>query len=396
MEPPEEAPCPTTTVAPQQQQQGRGRRGLNSFQRTLLFTVAFIILSLLKLGQLKAYTSSDNIFPPNYTNDYSIIYETCVNNSFLPKNWCHDTDKNARYVGNMEVLPPKNAVIKHYNHNGYDKCLAGKNVVLIGDSRVRYQFMNLAAYLKYERFMKCADVTINPADADEECFVINERLKQNNWTLWYQESTKALQSDQQSSLCDCYRPPKFTARRTYENRFIKRSTRYGETNLIYLQNFQNKIRMNQVFPPYAPYSSSSQSCIPGQCDNRINAFEGDLNATLWNILPMLNATHAFINLGWEHLYGLDQQSDFTCVMIDFERRFNIKLFLISHPPTSNHLRLPSEMFFDPTKFKCYTNVLDRTSMTRAVPRNWYWDSQHVLSILNREFNHQMIEKLCPL
>ena len=58
--------------------------------------------------------------------------------------------------------------------------LGAKNVVFIGDSRVRYQFMNLAAYLKYERFMKCADVTINPADADEECFVINERLKQNN------------------------------------------------------------------------------------------------------------------------------------------------------------------------------------------------------------------------
>ena len=151
--------------------------------------------------------------------------------------------------------------------------------------------------------------------------------------------------------------------------------------------------MNQVFPPYAPYSSSSQSCIPGQCDNRINTFEGDLNATLWNILPMLNATHAFISLGWENLYGLDQQSDFTCVMRDFERRFNIKLFLISHP---TDIGLPSEMFFDPKKFKCGANVLDRTSMTQAVPMNWYWDFVHVLSILNREFNHQMIEKLCPL
>ena len=75
---------------------------------------------------------------------------------------------------------------------GYEKCLAGKNVVFIGDSRVRYQFMHLAAYLKYERFMKCRDVTITPAEADEECFVIDERMKQRNWTLWFEESTKAL------------------------------------------------------------------------------------------------------------------------------------------------------------------------------------------------------------
>jgi hypothetical protein len=352
-----------------------------------------------KTVELKAYTSIENNMmyniPPNdiYNNDYLITYATCADNTFLPKNWCHDTDNNARYVGNL--LPPHN-IIKHYNHNGYEKCLAGKNVVFIGDSRVRYQFMHLAAYLKHERFMKCRDVTINPAEADEECFVIDERMKQRNWTLWFEESTKALESYQQNSLCDCYRPPKFDPKRTYENRFIKRSTRYGETNLIYLQNYENNIRMNQVFPPYVPYSSASQSCIPGQCGDRTNAFEGDLKAIMWKVLPMLNATHAFINLGWEHLYGLDQQSDFTCVMRDYERRFNIKVFLISHPPTAEHIGLPSEMFFDPTKLKCNVNVLDRTSMVQSVPEEWYWDRQHVLSILNREFNHQMIEKLCPL
>ncbi|KAL7455197.1 hypothetical protein ACHAWC_006769 [Mediolabrus comicus] len=181
-----------------------------------------------KTVELKSYTSIDNnmYIPPNdINNDYLITYATCADNSFLPKNWCHDTDNNARYVG--DLLPPHN-IIKHYNHNGYEKCLAEKNVVFIGDSRVRYQFMHLAAYLKYERFMKCRDVTINPAEADEECFVIDERMKQRNWTLWFEESTKALESYQQSSLCDCYRPPKFDPKRTYENRFIKRSTRLGK------------------------------------------------------------------------------------------------------------------------------------------------------------------------
>lgn len=127
--------------------------------------------------------------------------------------------------------------------------------------------------------------------------------------MWphYIESTKTLESYQQSSLCDCYRPPKFNPKLTYENRFIKRSTRYGETNLIYLQNFKNNIRMNRAFPPYAPYSSASQSCIPGQSRDRINAFEGDLKAIMWKVLPMLNATHAFINFDLCRLYRIPTQ-----------------------------------------------------------------------------------------
>lgn len=141
--------------------------------------------------------------------------------------------------------------------------------------------------------------------------------------MWphYIESTKTLESYQQSSLCDCYRPPKFNPKLTYENRFIKRSTRYGETNLIYLQNFKNNIRMNRAFPPYAPYSSASQSCIPGQSRDRINAFEGDLKAIMWKVLPMLNATHAFINFDLCRLYRIPTQLFFGSWFL-FKLEFN--------------------------------------------------------------------------
>ena len=114
------------------------------------------------------------------------------------------------------------------------------------------------------------------------------------------------------------------------------------------------------------------------------------------MLPRLNTTHAFVNLGWEHTAEFQQQSDFSCVVRDFEMHFpDIKLFLISHPPPTDALDDPVH-HFDATKLKCDANVLDRTIVNKNVPKDWYWDTQHVLSILNEEYNHQMVEKICPL
>ena len=303
-------------------------------------------------------------------------------------------------------------MIQHYTHDGYDKCLADRTVVFIGESRVRYQFMHLAAFLKYNFFMKCQDY-INQTP-DPECYLIDhehhQKMGANDWISWYQQSTIMLDSKPskhrqeskkeayQQSLCDCFRPQPFNPDLTYENRFIKRSTRFGETNLIYLQNFKNLIRLSQHHPPFAFSSKSASRCKTGECGkgNRTDAFQGDLNATLWNVLPRLNTTHAFINLGWEHVAGFQKQSDFSCMMRDFERHFpDIRLFLISHPPSKRNLNSPVA-HFDATKLKCDANVLDRTIVNKNVPRDWYWDDQHVLSILNEEYNHQMVEKICPL
>lgn len=115
-------------------------------------------------------------------------------------------------------------MIQHYTHDGYDKCLAKKTIVFIGDSRVRYQFMNLAAFLKSKRFMKCEDYTninISQAIPEPECYLINERMNARNWSSWYKQSTISLDSNetesQQIGLCDCFRPERFVARMTYEN-----------------------------------------------------------------------------------------------------------------------------------------------------------------------------------
>ena len=157
--------------------------------------------------------------------------------------------------------------------------------------------------------------------------------------------------------------------------------------------------MNQQFPPYTPFFSKEERCKPGECGNgnRTNVFQGDLNATVWNILPLMNTTHAFINLGWESHFDLDEQYEFSCVMQDFERQYpNIQLFLISHPPPKETLKNETMPRFDPTKLKCKVKVLDRTILSKHVPEEWYFDNMHVWSVLNEEYNHQLMEKLCPL
>jgi hypothetical protein len=218
----------------------------------------------------------------------------------------------------------------------------------------------------------------------------------NDCIEWYQGSTRMLGFDPivpsqnssekgqrqehhtMSSRCDCFRPDPFVPEDTYENRFVKKSTSFGEVNLIYLQCFTNIIRMNQQYLPFSPHFFSSsqqpQRCQTGECNasSRHDVFKGDLNATLWNVLPKLNTTHAFVNLGWELFFKFPQQSKLSCCVIrDFERHHpDIKIFLISHPP--RRPKLISK--FDPLDLQCGDDidVLDRTIIANsAVSKSWY-------------------------
>ena len=344
----------------------------------------------------KQISTPTEIIPSSFLSKHPLDYASCINNTIVPDKWCLDNQQVPRYVGN-EAWPPRK--IQHYTHEGYEKCLADKTVVMIGDSRVRYQFMNLAAFLKKKEFMKCDDYTSsidnNIVPDLEQCSLIREN---QIWNKWYQQTTeKIADQDQQSSLCDCFRmQQEFSPETTFENRFIKRSTTFGEVNLIYLQNFANHIKLNKQYPPFSPFFSTQDRCKPSECGigNRTDAFDGDVNATMWHILPKLNATHAFINLGWEHLFNLTKQSELSCNIRDFEQHHpHIKIYLLSHP----HSLDSESSMFEPSQLKCDCDVLDRTVVTQGISEesNWYWDDLHVLSILNEEFNHQLVEKICP-
>lgn len=333
----------------------------------------------------------------------------------LPLGWCLDDNHVPRYLGkviiaNTSITAETAFDVLHYTHAGFEKCLAKKTVVFIGESRTRYQFMHLSSFLKSEKFMKCPDraaydPTVN-SRGDDECLAINEQAAPDLiWNSWYKTTSHMLRSNIsnqstssavriQDALCDCFREDGSNKKNWYENRYVKRHTPYGEINLIHLQNFANEIRMGEDFPPFKPFylNASLHRCMPGECgrygkgDSK-NYWEGNLNDTLWNIVPALKATHVYANPGWSW------RTDVSCLFEAFNNQHpGIIANYLSHPANG-------EGVLDPTqKMECDVDIhiLDRTTISSNVPGTWYWDRAHVLSILNEEFNHQMIKKICPM
>ncbi|KAL7486981.1 hypothetical protein ACHAW6_012582 [Cyclotella cf. meneghiniana] len=326
---------------------------------------------------------------------------TCKPSNLLPKQWCMDNNDTPRYIGDVD-FNSSSIVVRHYTHQGFEKCLAGKTIVFIGDSTVRYQFMHLVGFLKFRRFMRCQDYNRSTLP-DDDCYLIGFKDLHYDWTSWYKQSTIMTgsyeeHSDQQYSLCDCFRPDPFVARlhalTTYEYRFVKRSTSYGEINIIYLQNFRDRIRLNQDYPPFSSYWSTKR-CKTGECGdiNRTFAFDGDTNSTFWTVLPLLKATHVFTNLGWG---DFNQLSEFSCKMKEFNVHHpDINTYLMSRLPSNGGVSAP-HLTFNRHKLKCQVSSLDRAAINKDVPTSWYWDSNHALSILNEEYNHQLSKAICPM
>lgn len=330
----------------------------------------------------------------------------CTECDELPSGWCRDIDnKTPRYVGkaaagsNLQLHS-----VPYYTHRGFEQCLANKTIVFIGDSRVRYQFLNLLAFLKEERFMNCADQR-QYAKEDISCFLIDREWKtkrlKRNWNVWYKNTTRFLneKGGKGKQMCDCFRHNPLQPNKAYENRFVERRTSFGTTRLIFLLNFLNNVRMGSNFPPFTDFDSEpKERCEVGECgdENRTNLFEGDVNATMWEILPRLNATHAFVQLGWDHHFRFSEKSQFSCAVQHFQQHHpDLQVSLISHP--IRVYRNESAMECDPDGLECDVPMLDRTKPTIGVPVNWYWDKHtHVLSILNEEFNHQLLKQLCPI
>jgi len=314
----------------------------------------------------------------------------------LPDGWCFDDEQMPRYFGVRGL--ESDGTLAYHTHAGYNRCLANKNILFIGDSRVRYQYMHLASYLKSGgTFMRCSDTS--PV-SDEECYLIHEkmyshRLGSDGWKEWYQNTTEMLNEEGlQTSICDCDRPLDSFPSFTHENRFTTTRTPYGDINLIYLQSYQDLIRIHRGFPPFGGGPGFTESpCVPGYCESVDDAYVGNLTSTLDTLIPLLGVTHAFVNLGWEHLYPFPSQSELSCDLLDVQTRHpGVTINLISHPPQRKRRNTKPPAY---DSLKCGVDVLDRTSPTYKVPKRWYWDENHVLGVLNREYNQLLVNKVCP-
>ena len=94
---------------------------------------------------------------PHAISQQQYELKNCGSNNKLAPAWCRDADGTPWFIGDTEC--DRNGTIHkmYYNQKGFEQCLAKKTVFFIGDSRVWYQFMALAHFLKAGKWMKCAD-----------------------------------------------------------------------------------------------------------------------------------------------------------------------------------------------------------------------------------------------
>jgi hypothetical protein len=165
----------------------------------LFFIIALELLTTNLVQDTKflerTFLNHDNYFATHGHAGGGIVVNhvlNCTSNDILPNGWCMeeesqtpryflDTDNSSNKENHAPAVSGDDDIvtIQHYTHKGYEMCLANKTIVFIGDSRVRYQYMNLAHFLMspLSRFMRCDD---NPTckkgltQPDKDCYLIGD------------------------------------------------------------------------------------------------------------------------------------------------------------------------------------------------------------------------------
>jgi hypothetical protein len=332
----------------------------------------------------------------------------CTENQ-APRGWCTDiTFDTPRFVGDGRSLVKdtgnNSTVGKAYRTlEGYQQCLVNKHIVFIGDSRVRYQYMTLIDYLRTGKWLRCHDQSLAVNETySTNCFLIDHQHGvKTTWNDWYQSSSDAL-----SDVCDCHRDLAFNPARTYENRYLRMSSPFGPINITYLQNFQDSVKFHSEFPPLSPYypysnndtnttteegsdsNNNTSRCQPGFCDHAPAIVLNTAN-TLLQMVPQLQPTHVFGQTGWKHHFG-STPNTFGCILETFMlENPGVNAYAISHFWERGAVRYNKVPLHG-----CNATVFDRVTPSYLAPASWYWDKKHVLSILNEEMNHQLLDYIC--
>jgi hypothetical protein len=320
------------------------------------------------------------------------------NGSKLASGWCTDTTQMPRFLRKGEVISlPGNGTStgKAYrSHDGYLQCLSGKHVVFMGDSRVRYQYIMLVHFLRSGEWMRCRDFGSNHTPSPN-CMLIDHEhppVQHSSWFDWFNSSSAMLQD-----VCDCSRQLVWDPIAVKENRFFRMETPFGLIKISYLLNFVGAVTIQSEFPPFTPYLSYEESrlrypsrCQPGYCPNsQPGNIVFNTSEALLRVVPMLEPTHVFASPGWGH-DASNIAYEFGCTMETFRRQNpTVQASAISLPcfrGQSANFEVPSH--------GCNATVFDRRELTANVPQQWYFDRLHVLSIVNQEFNHRLIDVIC--
>ena len=270
-----------------------------------------------------------------------------------------------------------------FSVQAYEARLANKHLVFIGDSRVRYQVLNLQYFVTHGHWNKCENGQLEHVRTN--CWLIDHRDEGGvwrGWRSWYVSSNQLFNVNGSHELCDCHREVAFSSDTTFENRYFTRHTKLGKIKITYLQNFGDSVKFHRGFPPFSNHSN--ERCIVGACDRSHNYSVMNTAQALERVVPRLEPTHVFASTGWV-------EKDIGCPLMQLQQRTGAHVFIISHisqMPGADPHSLVSKAF--PSQ-GCGAPVYDRASPTRNLSRSHYWDTLHLLSTGNKLLNNMLLD-----
>lgn len=296
----------------------------------------------------------------------------CKPNTRLPSGWCvEEKAEKWRYV---------NQTHRRRTLKGTKKCLANKHVVLIGDSRTRFQYLALVAALVKGAYPQCHE---HLAKNSSDCHLQGRGV--GKWNKYLVSTNAELNLVGQVELCHCYKGNSDATMR--ENRYFALSTQFGPIHVSYFNTISNSLTLEKHFPPFSNYSDRPERCQPGTC--RLTPDEvGPMSVSdvLLKIVPVFNpkVTHVFAAGGWKTF-------DIGCNITQLSRDHGVKAWYQSAPKPNGMF----EMFDWPEPPQgCNPPLFDRTTMTLEPPPWSYRDSAHPYSSMNEEFNMFMLDVIC--
>jgi len=307
----------------------------------------------------------------------SLISPKVPNGIRNPDNGGNDNDNDTKipdwiYNNNTESWEYTNISIRH----DPEICLMNKHIIMLGDCRTRYQYLNLATRIAQGSWPKCTE----DRPIKEEFCISSDELKRTNWIDFFIRTNELLKgngSGGSSERCDCYRPEdsEMTWQQAIplisENRYFTKN----KIKLTYLQHYGHS-----EWAEVDLKDSSDIDCSPGKCSNESLIVRYNITEYLEKVVMKLEPTHIFLGDGW-------QDRDMSCLA---KKYTNVKMFTINNP-------LGTSVSVDVVQ-KCSVDRLDRREMTRSLPADiikyMYWDSMHTLTSLNKEFNYKMMSMIC--
>jgi len=313
----------------------------------------------------------------------------------------------------------------HVDHAKALRCLAGVNLTFMGDSRTRYQYLNLVYFLTTGNW-----TSPFPANEQESQHGTQYSEGDTNWSVFYNTTSTRLTSARTFEVCDCAR--QYAGRAissVVENRYWTCDDPYVNVNLMTTLGphplWYHKLEYLK-YTARALNRTQQAGCRKGHCavrdDGTFYDYGNNYEAAMVAFPRLVRSTHVMLARGWNEWSGavdmlarvatqLRAGND-SSVRRVFYRSASFELGGNQFSTPRDHPWMLVEYGLGRTLetlgYEVYNAslVLSKTLMrefrARKEDKQWpwlrvetmaYWDSYHFTGAVNRAFNELLLHQL---